>query len=64
MKNVTCVLSLVYCLLAATADAAPARLVGTFAMRTSPAWDYPIVAVVPSGALVNARIASVTAGVV
>lgn len=54
MKNAS-TLALMFCLVATTADAKPARLVGAFAMRTSPAWSYPIVAVVPSGALVDAR---------
>lgn len=38
-----------------SADARSARLLGISAMRVSPGWSYPIVAVVPRGALVNAR---------
>jgi uncharacterized protein YraI len=37
------------------ADAKSARVLGMSAMRTSPGWSYPIVAVVPRGKLVNAR---------
>ena len=55
MKNASCALSLVFCIIAGTADARPARLVDAFAMRTSPGWSYPIVAIVPDGSLVNAR---------
>lgn len=36
-------------------EAKPARLPGMYAMRASPGWSYPVVAVVPRGALVNAR---------
>jgi uncharacterized protein YraI len=46
---------LVFGLNTAAADAKPARMLDMFAMRASPAWSYRIVAVVPRGALVDAR---------
>lgn len=46
--------ALVLCI-AQPADAKSARVLGMSAMRASPGWSYPIVAVVPRGTLVNAR---------
>lgn len=47
--------ALALCLIAEPAHAKPARLLGMFAMRASPGWSYPIVALLPRGSLVNAR---------
>jgi uncharacterized protein YraI len=48
-------LALVFCIGFGPADAKPGKLRGMFAMRASPGWSYPIVAVVPSGALADVR---------
>ena len=56
MRIACCALACVLAFsLVESAEARSARLLAMSAMRASPGWSYPVVAIVPRGALVNAR---------